>query len=125
MANAVSSSFLDRRFFITNNFDFTDAENLLNEYYAKKMDYKTVVCAYAMKILTEIIRMYIPEEIAENIDGDNLYDKRFVIIENCLLYDKNITLTELADRVGVCPRQMQRLLKKYYGKSFREMKHKN
>ena len=35
---------------------------------------------------------------------------------------ENVTLTELSEKIGLSERQTQRLLRKYYGKNFREIK---
>ena len=45
----------------------------------------------------------------------------FLIIEEAFLYDyANITIDELAMRIGLSVRQTQRILKQYYGVTFRD-----
>lgn len=56
------------------------------------------------------------------MSAEELNDRRFVLIEQAFLYTPDLTLSELAEKIGVCERQTQRLLKKYYGKTFREKK---
>lgn len=121
-SNIFSNAFLNTDFFITDRFDYTTAKIMYDEYTNKKLDYKTALAGLALKLLTEIVRVYFPKEISLKTDNDNLYEKRFIIIENYFLYNSNITLTELSDKLGLCTRQTQRLLKKYYGKNFREKK---
>lgn len=120
--NTFADVFLRKNFYFVRNFNAAAAANMLEEHRAKRPDYKSAVAGMAMTLLTGVVRLYMPEEFAMETDNDNLYDKRFVIIENSFLYNKNITLLELSEKIGVCPRQTQRLLKKYYGKSFREKK---
>lgn len=120
--NYLAESFLNTDFYIAENFDYSDAVNILTQYRQKLLDYKTIIAGLAMKLLSDIIRYYLPEYSTNSTDSDNLYDKRFLIIENSFLYDENITLTQLSEKIGLCPRQTQRLLKKYYGKGFREKK---
>lgn len=120
--NVFADAFLSKSFFITQNFDHTLAKKILEEHRNKLPDYKSAVAGMAMALLTQVVRLYVPEAFAAETDKDNLFDKRFVIIENAFLYQKNITLSALSEKIGVCPRQTQRLLKKYYGKSFREKK---
>ena len=59
----------------------------------------------------------LPKDFKNIIGKDNLNDKRFAIIEQAFLYEKDLTLTKLSTMIGLCERQTQRLLKKYYKKS--------
>ena len=121
-ANAISSALLNTHFCYCEGFDYTAARQILEEYRAKKTDFKSAVSGLAMKLLTDIARRILPQKFDEKALEENLSDRRFVIIEQSFLYSPNITLTELSNKIGVCERQTQRLLKKYYGKSFREKK---
>ncbi len=121
-SNLFSSAFLNTNFYITENFDCADAQRMLFEYTEKYPDYKSAVAGLAMKLLTQVVRCYLPAYTAHSEDADNLYDRRFIIIENAFLYDRDITLTKLSEKIGLCTRQTERLLKKYYSKSFREKK---
>lgn len=122
MHNLFASAFINTHFYFTEHFDHTIAKALLDEYRQKQPDYKSAVQGLAIQLLTQIVRCYLPPDAVEYAESDNLYDKRFIIIENSLLYDPNITLTQLSEKIGVCPRQTERLLRKYYGKTFREKK---
>lgn len=121
-ANAVSSVFLENHFCFFEEFDISTAQQILNEYKQKRADYESAVCGLSMKLLTDITRLFLPNSFGGNGAYGGLYDRRFVIIEQAFLYTPDITLTELSDKIGLCERQTQRLLKKYYGKSFREKK---
>lgn len=121
-ASAISSAFLETHFFYSKSFDNSTARQIADEYAAKKIDYKSAVSGLTMKLLTDITRLFLPGSFSESALPENLNDRRFVIIEQEFLFNPNPTLTELSDKLGICERQTQRLLKKYYGKSFREKK---
>ncbi|MDE6154816.1 MAG: cupin domain-containing protein, partial [Eubacterium sp.] len=120
--NVISSTFLENHFCFFKHFDISTAKEILSEFRSKKTDYKSAVSGLAIKLLTDITRYYLPDSFEKNISTDGLYDKRFVIIEQAFLYTPDLTLTELSNKIGVCERQTQRVLKKYYGKTFREKK---
>jgi mannose-6-phosphate isomerase-like protein (cupin superfamily)/AraC-like DNA-binding protein len=121
-ANALSQELLSNDFCYINDFDCSVATAILNEYKNKLPDYQSAIAGLAMKLLTDITRRLLPDNFTQIVSCDNLYDKRFVIIENAFLYSDDLTLGELSDKIGLCERQTQRLLKKYYGKTFREKK---
>ncbi len=121
-ANAISSAFLDNHFCFFEKFDMSIAQYILKEFKSKRVDYESAVCGLSMKLLTDITRQMLPDTFGKNMTTEGLYDRRFVIIEQAFLYTPDLTLSELSDRIGLCERQTQRLLKKYYGKSFREKK---
>ncbi len=124
-ANAISSTFLENHFCFLKHFDLSTAQEILTEFRSKKIDYESSVCGLTIKLLTDITRCFLPSSFGESISTDGLYDKRFVIIEQAFLYTPDLTLTELSNKIGVCERQTQRLLKKYYGKTFREKKNES
>ena len=79
-----------------------------------------------INLLTRITRLYAPQcTTGADSKHENLNDLRFLIIENMFLYERGFTLKELSQKLGVCERQTQRLLKKYYGKTFREKMREN
>lgn len=121
-ANDVASAFLSESFYYSKGFNTAPALELLREYKTKAPDYQSAVIGTAMVILTNVTRLFLPESFVASNPFDSLDDRRFVIIEQAFLYTDNLTLTELSGRLGLCDRQTQRLLKKYYGKSFREKK---
>lgn len=121
-ANAVSSVLLQNAFSFYRNIDPFYASAMLKEYRRKLPDYQSAVAGLVAKILTDAVRLMLPRSFAALSDNKNLNDRRFAIIEQAFLYDKNLTLASLSQQIGLCPRQTQRLLKKYYGKGFREKK---
>lgn len=125
-ANKIASLFLETSFCFCRNFGMSTAKELLKEYREKKLDYQSAISALCKKLMTEIIRITAPPNSSFEEEVQDLNEKRFVIIEQSFLYDKGLTLSQLSEKIGVCERQTQRLLKKYYGKTFREiMREKN
>lgn len=121
-ANAVSSTLLDTHFYFCEGFTNTIPREILSEFRNKKTDCKSAISGLCVKLLTDITRLLLPPSFNEAISEESLNDRRFVIIEQAFLYEPKLTLTELSGKIGVCERQTERLLKKYYGKTFREKK---
>lgn len=125
-ANKIATLFLETSFYFCRNFGMSTAKELLKEKKEKKLDYQSAISALCKKLMTEIIRKIAPANSSFEEEVQDLNEKRFVIIEQSFLYDKGLTLSQLSEKIGVCERQTQRLLKKYYGKTFREiMRDKN
>lgn len=86
----------------------------LNSIYSKE-----VQIHLAELIVTELSHLYSANLV--EADKDTPDDKKFVIIDEAFLFDyASITIDELADRIGLSVRQTQRILKQYYGVTFRE-----
>ncbi len=122
--DAVGDTFCETHFWFCNRFPSDTMQMILEEYRFKRADYETAAAGLLMKLLTDIVRWYLPQDYARTASFANLNDRRFWLIENAFLDEKNITLRALSQKIGLCERQTERLLKKYYGKSFREMKQK-
>lgn len=120
-ANSLSSAFLERPFFFCRDFNADTAEKILCEYKEKNIDYQSCICALCQMLMTQIVRTLAPRYISYDDAIVDLNEKRFIIIEQFFLYGDKQSLSDLAEKIGVCERQTQRLLKKYYGKSFREI----
>ncbi len=124
-ANSAASVFLNTHFWFCERFDNNTAVEILKEFRAGDFGFESVVAGLMMKQMTLIAREIIPDTLKKSCiqaNNSNLNDRRFIIIEQSFLYYPDITLHELAQRIGVCERQLQRLLIKYYGKTFREKK---
>ncbi|MGN1328658.1 MAG: cupin domain-containing protein [Eubacterium sp.] len=121
-SNAISSTFLNTHFYFCESFKNEIAREILCEYRHKQTDYKSAVSGLSAKLLTDIARLLLPPSFNEVLSEEGLNDRRFIIIEQAFLYTPELTLTELSEKIGVCERQTERLLKKYYGKTFREKK---
>lgn len=120
--NSISAAFLDTDFWYCDSLNNSLAKMLLEEYRNKLPDYEIAISSLTKKLLIDITRMLLPKNYSPVLDTNNLNDKRFIIIEHAFLYEPRITLSQLSSKIGLCERQTQRLLKKYYGKSFREKK---
>lgn len=76
------------------------------------------------QLIIKLIRNY--EGTAETntyTDAPNLIDNKYLIIEECFLYEyRTLTLDMLASRLGLGIRQTERLLKVHYGKTFLQKK---
>ena len=80
--------------------------------------------ALLRQILVRVIRNYLPDAKKKN-EGTILpaFDKNAVTIEEYFLYEyQNLSLEELSARLGLSPRQTERLLKFQYGKNFQQKK---
>ena len=122
--HALVSTFLDTHFFIQENCPFAELFcQILREEEEKRWGYRTNIMALLQLLLTEISRTYWPEYCEMEENNGNLDDRRFILIENAFIENpKGITLRGLSEQIGLCERQTQRLLRKYYGKTFSEKK---
>ncbi|MGN0447269.1 MAG: AraC family ligand binding domain-containing protein [Acutalibacteraceae bacterium] len=122
--SALTATFLANHFYFENDSKLYDVlEKILRENDEKKWGYEAYLSALFGQLLTEITRLYRPDFSDVTKVNENLNDRRFLIIENAFIDDsKSLTLTKLSNMIGLCERQTQRLLKKYYGKSFLEKK---
>ncbi len=93
-----------------------------NEFQSKQIGYYTMLQSSFMQLLIGMIR-----SIAENIQVDyeinkkNLDQKRTIIIESFFYhnYMRNAYISELAEQLGVCDRQVDRIIHRYYNRSFK------
>ncbi|MCR4630758.1 MAG: AraC family ligand binding domain-containing protein [Treponema sp.] len=122
--NLIVQTFLQEPFYFEENsklgyfFEKFDLEN-----YQKKIGWESNVAAYIQLLLTALVRTYAPD-LKNNEESEQLlYEKRFLLIDNAFIHHApSITLPELAERIGLSERQTQRLIEKYYHKSFKEKK---
>lgn len=122
--NALVSTFLETHFFFQENCSFTGIfQQLLREEEEKRWGYQSNIMALLQLLMTEITRAYWPEHTGMTESNGNLNDRRFILIENAFIENpEGITLRSLSELIGLCERQTQRLLQKYYGKTFLEKK---
>ena len=122
--NALVSAFLSTHFYFCKNEELQKYfEMILREKQERKLGYEIAVGAIMQLLLTEIARIYLPQLGSISEENGNLTDKRFFIIEFAFINNPaELTLARLSEAIGLCERQTQRLLKKYYGKSFTEKK---
>ncbi len=122
--DALVSSFLSTHFYFSKDEDLQKLfEEILEEKNNKHLGYTSAVGSLLQLLLLKITRLYVPDFVSFAENKDNLNDRRFITIEHAFINDNgSLTLSELSDLIGVCERQAQRLLRKYYGKTFREKK---
>lgn len=122
--NALVSTFLSNHFYLCRDCKlFSVVERIIQEDNEKKWGYENIIAALMQILMTEITRLYWPDFRVTNESAENLNDRRFILIEQAFINDpKGITLTKLSGIIGLCERQTQRLLEKYYGMSFSEKK---
>lgn len=118
------STFLSTHFYFAKQYGLQLLfENILSENDEKKFGYESAVGAIMQLLLTHITRIYAPHFNDIPSINQNLNDRRFLIIEKAFIENsEKVTLSGLAAEIGLCERQTQRLLQKYYGKSFKEKK---
>lgn len=116
----LSKKFMQTPFFFCQSFDMQIAQRIADEFRNKYIGWQYAVMGLMQNLLTDISRLYMPAVHELQDENENLNEKRFMIIEKMFLYESGFTLSELSSRIGLCERQTQRLLKKYYGKTFRE-----
>lgn len=117
---ALDEIFLATHFFFTRNFSAPAAAVIRRELAGKAPGFETAAAGLLMKLLTDIVRLYLPGDFLMPPSREVPDDKRLIIIENAFLYEPKLTLRSLSEKLGLCERQTQRLLKQYYGKTFRE-----
>lgn len=122
-SNSLVSTFLSTGFYFGHHESLASLFfRILEEQETMKLGYDSIISGIIQVLLTEITRLYLPDFSLTPKATDNLNDRRFLIIENAFITNPSITLSELAESIGLCERQTQRLLKKYYGQTFNEKK---
>lgn len=122
--NALVSTFLSNHFYLCRNCGlFSVVERILQENNDRQWGYENIIAALMQILMTEITRLYWPDFRVTNESAVNLNDRRFILIEQAFINDpEGITLGKLSQMIGLCERQTQRLLEKYYGMSFSQKK---
>ncbi len=122
--DALVSSFLSTHFYFSKDAELQKLfEEILKEKNNKQLGHASAISSLLQLLLLKITRLYMPALVSFSDNNGNLNDRRFITIEHAFINDSgSLTLSELSDLIGLCERQTQRLLRKYYGKSFREKK---
>ncbi len=86
--------------------------------------YRTQAELLLSQLIIYMVRNYEQRQISQAVlPQGNVTDTKSVIIEEYFLYEySSLSLNTLADRLSLSPRQTQRLLMDFYGKSFQEKK---
>lgn len=122
----VDMHFLDNAFWMGRDTQGVGAlfAELFEEFAAQKTGYRIQIESLLQQLPVRMVRCY--EEgkpSAHHFSPSSLENSNTVIVEEYFLYEyKNCTLDGLAARLGLSPRQTERLLKKQYGKTFVAMR---
>lgn len=86
--------------------------------------YRVEVTALLQQLLIHIIRNYeYKKEAEKQFVSSTPADSMSLITDQCFLFEyAEITLQDLAKRLGISPRHAQRFLKKEYGETFQQKK---
>ncbi|MCM1114594.1 MAG: AraC family transcriptional regulator [Clostridium sp.] len=85
-----------------------------------------ILSALSIKLIGEISRLYFPDnsKATQNAASTDLNENRSWILDELLREDcSNVTLDDFAKKMGVCPRQAERIIKEYYGASFKKLRY--
>lgn len=125
-ASPLMSAFTAVPFWISSDTQGTHSimKQLFFELEHRYIGYQNQVQLLLSQLLILLVRNYEKCPVsATTFTANNLSDSNSIIIEEYFLYEyQSLSLEELADRLKISPRQTQRLLLQYYGKSFQQKK---
>lgn len=125
-SSSVLDTFLSTPFWIGKDSQGIHAlmRQLFDELSHRYTGYQNQVKLLLSQLLIYTVRNYEQRHVSQTaFSHNNLTDSKSVIIEEYFLYEyQSLSLKTLADRLKFSPRQTQRLLQEYYGKSFQEKK---
>ena len=85
---------------------------------------ENVVSAIVIALISEIAKLYTPRDDAAPAEaGSNLYENRSKVLDSFFL-GENIygSLEDFAKKLGVCPRQAERIIADAYGLTFKKLR---
>lgn len=99
-------------------------QNIFFELDSQYTGYITQVQTLLQQLIVSLVRNYENCGVSSvHFGRSNIIDRNYLIIEECFLYEyREITLEILSSRLGLSPRQTERLLIKHYGKTFLQKK---
>lgn len=103
-------------------------KQMIEESKSNRLWNESIISALAIRLIAEMARLYSPESTkAQRPYTDNdLNENRSWILDQLLLDDGiNSTLNDFAKRMGVCPRQAERIIKEHYGSSFKQLRYES
>ena len=97
---------------------------LINETRSKDIGHQEKIKALLCQIVIGIVRNYKNKSIVSSSYTFTAFpDNKSLIIEEYFLYEYvNLSLQDLSNRLNLSTRQTERILKEYYGKTFRQKK---
>ena len=87
-----------------------------------------ILSSLSIRIISEIARLYSPENANNQSDVafTDLNESRSWILDQLFMDDcSNVTLSDFAKQMGVSQRQAERIIKNYYGSSFKKMRYES
>lgn len=87
---------------------------------------ENILSSLAIRLIVEMTRLYYPAERTPNdlMTSSDLNENRSWILDQLLLEDcSKVTLNDFAKNLGVSPRQAERIIKDYYGSSFKKLRY--
>ncbi len=99
-------------------------QNLFHELKYQYAGYMTQVETLLSQMIIKLVRNYKHRsESVKHFPQSNLGDSKSLVVEEYFLYEyKTLTLEKLAARLSLSPRQTERFIKDYYGKTFLQKK---
>ncbi|MDE6471116.1 MAG: AraC family transcriptional regulator [Eubacterium sp.] len=101
----------------------------MNEENEKESLWKeSVLSSLAIRLIIEMTRLYYPDNTNALLppQDTDLNESRSWILDQLLLEDcSNVKLEDFARGMGVCPRQAERIIKNYYGSSFKKLRYES
>ena len=87
---------------------------------------KDIISSLGIRLIVELAKLYYPDnktDISQSKYTD-LNESRSWILDQLLLEDcSNVRLEDFAKNMGVSPRQAERIIKEYYGSSFKKLRY--
>jgi AraC-like DNA-binding protein len=124
--NSVLAIFETKRFWFGD--DKQDIHLLMKKiFYELEMKYTGYILnvqTLLQQLIVFVVRNYeINKTSSSHFDPSNINDSKYLMIEESFLYEyQTITLEKLSTRLSLSNRQTERLLQKYYGKTFLQKK---
>jgi AraC-like DNA-binding protein/quercetin dioxygenase-like cupin family protein len=99
-------------------------QQLFFELEHKYLGYMEQVQSLLCQLIVRMVRNYQHLHLSgSKFSNPNLEDAKSLMVEEYFLYEyKDLSLTDLAQRLGISPRQTERFLKDTYGKTFLQKK---
>ena len=89
---------------------------------------ESVLSSLTLQMIVEMTRLYYPDNASSLLPPEDydLNENRSCILDTLLLDDcSDVTLNDFARGMGVSPRQAQRIIKDYYGSSFKKLRYES
>lgn len=87
-----------------------------------------ILSSLSIRLISEITRLYFPDssnQKKETVSTD-LNESRSWILDQLFSDDcSNVTLNDFSEQIGVSPRQAERIIKDYYGSSFKKLRYES